>query len=152
MDVGSGGAAPCVGGDPLFADNLFRFGDTDGAGSSALLQHPLAVALLPSGQVAVADSYNHRVKLLDPASNRIRTVAGSGQAGVQDGTGTSSRLSEPGGLAVGPGGQLYIAGCGVVGVKCWPVSLGEIAAAAVKIGDVGTWRIMRYRAKNLKNG
>lgn len=52
-----------VGGDPLFADNLFRFGDKDGSGTGALLQHPLAVLALPSGEVVVADSYNHRLKV-----------------------------------------------------------------------------------------
>ena len=52
-----------VGGDPFFADNLFRFGDRDGVGANALLQHPLAVASLPDGRVAIADSYNHRVKV-----------------------------------------------------------------------------------------
>lgn len=52
-----------VGGDPLFAENLFRFGDKDGSGSNALLQHPLAVLGLPDGNVLVADSYNHRLKV-----------------------------------------------------------------------------------------
>ena len=52
-----------VGGDPLFAENLFRFGDRDGSGTNALLQHPLAVLGLADGSVIVADSYNHRLKV-----------------------------------------------------------------------------------------
>lgn len=56
LDLTTGGAAACVGGDPLFSDNLFKFGDADGVGPSALLQHPLAVAATPSGDVYVADS------------------------------------------------------------------------------------------------
>lgn len=52
-----------MGGDPLFSDNLFRFGDKDGSGTNALLQHPLAVLALPDGTVAVADSYNHKLKV-----------------------------------------------------------------------------------------
>lgn len=51
-----------VGGDLHFADNLFKFGDQDGYGSSALLQHPLAVCAMGPTSVAVADSYNHRIK------------------------------------------------------------------------------------------
>ncbi len=62
MDVMTAASRPHVGGDPLFSDNLFRFGDVDGTGSNALLQHPLAVAALPDGRVAVADSYNHKVR------------------------------------------------------------------------------------------
>ncbi len=64
-----------VGGDPLFADNLFRFGDKDGSGTGALLQHPLAVLALSNGDVIVADSYNHRLKV--PLCLR-RSVATSG--------------------------------------------------------------------------
>ena len=52
-----------MGGDPLFAENLFRFGDRDGSGANALLQHPLAVLGLDDGNVVVADSYNHRLKV-----------------------------------------------------------------------------------------
>lgn len=50
-----------MGGDPLFAENLFRFGDQDGSGTGALLQHPLAVLATPDG-IFVADSYNHKLK------------------------------------------------------------------------------------------
>ena len=42
--------------------NLFAYGDVDGSGIEARLQHPLGVALLsPSGPLLVADSYNHKV-------------------------------------------------------------------------------------------
>ena len=51
-----------AGGDPIFADNLFRFGDHDGTGSSALLQHPLAALTLSSDTALIADSYNHKIK------------------------------------------------------------------------------------------
>ena len=52
-----------VGGDPTFSDNLFKFGDRDGRGSEALLQHPLGVCVIDSSTVLVADTYNHRVKV-----------------------------------------------------------------------------------------
>ncbi|GAB4822761.1 hypothetical protein N2152v2_009807 [Parachlorella kessleri] len=102
-------SAACVGGDPMFADNLFRFGDRDGTGSNALLQHPLAVLAAGDGKVYVADSYNHRLKVLDPTTDTITTVAGSGRAGFADGRGTGAQLSEPGGLCAGPGGTVLIA-------------------------------------------
>lgn len=38
-----------------------QFGDKDGVGSKALLQHPLGVLHSPEGLVYVADSYNHKV-------------------------------------------------------------------------------------------
>ena len=36
---------------------------SDGSGTDALLQHPLAVLALADGTVLVADSYNHRLKV-----------------------------------------------------------------------------------------
>ena len=42
--------------------NLFAYGDKDGKGIEARLQHPLGVSLASSGgPLLVADSYNHKV-------------------------------------------------------------------------------------------
>lgn len=42
--------------------NLFAFGDVDGKGVDAKLQHPLGVAWAPQQRLLyVADSYNHKV-------------------------------------------------------------------------------------------
>ena len=57
-----------AGGDSVFSENLFKFGDRDGRGSDAQLQHPLAVCCLPDGNVVVADSYNHKLKASLPPS------------------------------------------------------------------------------------
>lgn len=59
----------------------------------------------PPPAVFVADSYNHRLKALQPDSNSIRTLAGSGAAGYSDGQAAAAQLSEPGGLALGPNGE-----------------------------------------------
>ncbi len=66
-------------------------------------KQPTIFSFFPA--VYVADSYNHRLKELDPATNTIRTLAGSGGAGYRDGAGTAAQLSEPGGLALGPDGK-----------------------------------------------
>ncbi|KAK9805135.1 hypothetical protein WJX72_001459 [[Myrmecia] bisecta] len=109
VSLANGGGQAHVGGDPYFSDNLFRFGDKDGVGTEAMLQHPLAVCATEDGLVYVADSYNHKIKVIDPSTNRITTVAGSGRAGFADGSRASAQLSEPGGLARGPNGTLLIA-------------------------------------------
>lgn len=45
--------------------NLFAFGDVDGKGVDAKLQHPLGIAWAPEQSLLyVADSYNHKVTLL----------------------------------------------------------------------------------------
>ena len=54
---------------------LFEFGFRDGPAEQALLQHPLGVAVLPDGGVAIADTYNSAVRRFDPATGSLSTVA-----------------------------------------------------------------------------
>ena len=43
LSLNTGGSQALAGGDPLFSENLFRFGDVDGRNQQVLLQHPLGV-------------------------------------------------------------------------------------------------------------
>ncbi len=54
---------------------LFDFGHRDGPAEVALLQHPLGVAMLPDGSVAVADTYNGAVRRYDPVGAEVTTLA-----------------------------------------------------------------------------
>ncbi|HHT9153914.1 MAG TPA: hypothetical protein ACFYEM_10380, partial [Candidatus Hypogeohydataceae bacterium YC40] len=45
--------------------DLFEFGDVDGQGNIVRLQHPLGV-LFHEGLLYVADTYNHKIKLIEP--------------------------------------------------------------------------------------
>ncbi len=82
----------------LIGGGLFVFGDKDGALGEALLQHPLGVAG-HDGRLYVADTYNHKIKVYDPRSRQLRTLAGDGTAGSNDGALARARFHEPGGLA-----------------------------------------------------
>ncbi|KAH9755580.1 protein SUPPRESSOR OF QUENCHING 1 [Citrus sinensis] len=109
LNLKTGGSRLLAGGDPIFPDNLFKFGDRDGMGSEVLLQHPLGVYCAKNGQIYVADSYNHKIKKLDPASNRVSTLAGIGKAGFKDGAALAAQLSEPAGIIEAQNGNLFIA-------------------------------------------
>lgn len=109
VDMTTGGSKLLAGGDPTFSDNLFQFGDRDGVGSNAQLQHPLGVLYSSEGLVYVADSYNHKIKVLNPSTQKVTTLAGTGTAGFKDGTAQEGQLSEPAGIALGPDGKLYVA-------------------------------------------
>jgi sugar lactone lactonase YvrE len=62
------------------------------------------------GNVYIADTYNHRIRMID-TNGIIRTVAGSGTDGYSGdgGPALQASLSEPSSVAVGPDGALYIA-------------------------------------------
>jgi DNA-binding beta-propeller fold protein YncE len=91
----------------LVGTGLFDFGDRDGFGDTVRLQHPLDVAWT-GRELLVADTYNHKVKRLDPATRECTTWAGDGQAGHEDGPVARARFWEPGGLAVTPE-RVYVA-------------------------------------------
>jgi hypothetical protein len=69
---------------------LFSYGDQDNRDNpkgAVLLQHPLAVAWNAANQLLyVADSYNHKIKTVDPLTKVCSTYLGNGKAGLADGS------------------------------------------------------------------
>ena len=89
----------------LAGGDLFDFGDRDGVGDAVRLQHPLGV-VFHNGSVFVADTYNHKIKRLNPQAGSVETFAGAGRPGQLDGARPS--FYEPGGLSVA-NNRLYVA-------------------------------------------
>lgn len=89
----------------IIGQGLFEFGDKDGVAGEARLQHPLGI-LSRQGKLYVADSYNHKIKVISPDSRKSDTLSGDGKPGSADGL--HARFSEPGGLTA-IGDDLYIA-------------------------------------------
>ena len=86
----------------LVGRGLFDFGDVDGVAGQARLQHALGVAAtVEEGApvVFVADTYNDKLKRLDPMTRQIVTWAGS-EAGHEDGELANARFREPSGLSL----------------------------------------------------
>jgi sugar lactone lactonase YvrE len=83
-------------------------GTDDGTGSTALFDHPSAIALGPAGALYVADEFAHTIRQVTVAGG-VTTLAGDGYSkGHADGTGGAARLTFPAGLAVGPDGTVYV--------------------------------------------
>ena len=83
----------------------------DGAsGTQARLNRPFGVALDGAGNLYIADSYNHRIRKVDP-SGVTTTIAGSREHGFGgDGSpATQAQLYYPSGVALDGAGNLYIA-------------------------------------------
>ena len=71
---------------------LFEFGDVDGVGDKVRLQHALGVAY-HDGKLYVADTYNSKIKVIDPAKHSCKTFLG----GEPDGWLAGPLFNEPGG-------------------------------------------------------
>lgn len=91
----------------LTGTGLFAFGDRDGIGKDAALQHPQDVTSAP-GAIYIADSYNHKIKRMDLSTLRITTVAGNGNQGITDGDALNATFDEPAGLSYRDG-IVYVA-------------------------------------------
>ncbi len=90
------------------ASALFDFGDIDATGDRARLQHPLGIVFHKgrlNGQLFVADTYNHKIKTVDPRTGDTLTWLGTGEAGNSL---YPLQLNEPAGVAYA-GGRLFIA-------------------------------------------
>ena len=82
-------------------------GFADGITTSAKFASPRGVAILPNGNIVVADIYNYRIRTVTPAGN-VTTLAG-GSSGFADGTTTSAKFSSPFGVAVLPNSNIVVA-------------------------------------------
>ena len=85
----------------------------DGSAAKARLYYPRAVAADAAGNVYVADSFNQRVRKIDPTGT-IRTIAGTGERGYSGdgGPAIDAQLASPNGLLVDAAGNVYISDSG----------------------------------------
>jgi hypothetical protein len=75
----------------------------DGTGAAASFNQPAGVAVIPSTNViVVADTNNHRIRLVTYPGGVVTTLAGNGTNTFADGTGAAARFGSPKGVAVDP--------------------------------------------------
>jgi DNA-binding beta-propeller fold protein YncE len=115
----------------LVGTGLFDFGDADGIGEKALLQHVQAVCFV-DGYVYLADTYNNRIKVLNPQTREVKTCAGTGEAGFKDGVPDSAQFNEPAGLAAA-NGKLYVADTNNNAIRVIDLASGKVKTLNVQI-------------------
>jgi len=93
-----------VGTSKLAGGRLFTFGDQDGTGAEVLLQHALGVTY-HAGKLYIADTYNNKIKVIDPETTATTTLAGTGEPGTSD---EPAMFDEPAGITAAAG-KLYVA-------------------------------------------
>jgi thiol-disulfide isomerase/thioredoxin len=88
----------------IVGSGLFDYGDEDGTGPSVRLQHCLGVAF-GDGKLYIADTFNNKIKVCDPAKREVHTFVGDGKAGSGD---NPAEFNHPGGISL-DGKTLYVA-------------------------------------------
>jgi hypothetical protein len=87
------------------------FGGDGGQATAAQLNQPRDLEFGPDGRLYIADTDNHRIRVVDLTTGVITTVAGNGQPG-DSGDGAAAEaasLKRPFGIAFDRQGQLYVA-------------------------------------------
>jgi DNA-binding beta-propeller fold protein YncE len=99
----------------IVGHGLFDFGDVSNTLVRSRFQHCLGVAVWPQAKgadrVIVADTYNHKVKVIDQATQRVSELLGVGRVEKAKDA-TDLVLDEPGGVSLasfGEGARLFIA-------------------------------------------
>ena len=123
--IGAGGRVVTLTGTGLFA-----FGDRDGIGKAAMLQHPQDVAAAPAA-IYIADTYNHRIKRMDLSTLRVTTLAGNGEQGLVDGDALDACFDEPAGIAYRDG-NLYIADTNNHAIRVFNVAESTVKTLELK--------------------
>jgi thiol-disulfide isomerase/thioredoxin len=91
----------------IVGKGLFVFGDKNGSSGNVRLQHDLGIVYW-NGKLLVADTYNNKIKEINPKTSYTSTFAGNGKAGSKDGIGKNAEFDQPGGLSIA-GNWLYVA-------------------------------------------
>jgi thiol-disulfide isomerase/thioredoxin len=105
---------------------LFIFGDHDGIGSNARLQHCLGLAY-GNGYLFIADSYNNRIKVCNTKARAIKVLVGSHKAGDSD---KPPEFYEPGGLSFSDM-NLYVADTNNHKIKVVDIKTNDVRTLAL---------------------
>lgn len=84
-------------------------GSVDGTGSNATFNAPGGIAADSAGNLYVADTFNATIRLINPAGVTSTYAGSAGNHGDKDGLRAAARFNAPGGMAVDPLGNIYVA-------------------------------------------
>lgn len=120
--------------ETLVGTGLFDFGDQDGKFGAARFQHCLGIEV-KGDKVYLADTYNDRIKELDLARGKVRSIFGTGKEGFRDGKAGEAQFYEPGGLSVLED-KLYVADTNNHKIRVCDLKTGEVTTLVIR-GNVG---------------
>ncbi|MBK9295812.1 MAG: S-layer homology domain-containing protein [Candidatus Microthrix sp.] len=120
---------PNLGNVTTLAGNGTR-GFADGPGNTAQFNNPYGVAFAPNGNIYVADTLNQRIRVTNPTTGQVTTLAGTGTEGFADGPGNTAQFNYPTGVAVAPNGTVYVADQGNHRIRAINPTTGQVTTLA----------------------
>ena len=125
---GSREVTTVVGSAQLPERRLFAFGDADGPRNVAKLQHCIGITFA-DGTLYVADTYNNRIREVNPRTGEVKTLAGTGynRPGNDDAAGS---FDEPAGISHAKG-MLYVADTNNHSIRTIDLSSGKVGTLAI---------------------
>lgn len=111
------------------AGTFDQMGWVDATGGAARFWGPYGIAVLPGGSLAVADLFNHRIRVVE-LDGDVTTLTGTGVPGSNDGAVATATLNNPQGLATDDAGNLYVSDVGNFVIR--KVAGGQVATV---VGD-----------------
>ncbi|MCC6442612.1 MAG: hypothetical protein IT210_04030 [Armatimonadetes bacterium] len=112
-------------------------GFADGPVQESRFRFPAGVVAAPNGDIFVADTGNHRIRLIRggqvytyAGSDTPRDEDGSPGGGFADGPGESARFSSPASLALDKSGNLYVADIGNRAIR--KITRGRVVSTAFR--------------------
>jgi DNA-binding beta-propeller fold protein YncE len=100
-----------------------------GPARDATMSQSVGLALADDGTLYIADTRNHRIRYVEPLTEIMQTLAGSGERGLLDGIGLEAQFNEPHHLAWS-NGLLYVADAGNHVVRRIDLDTGEVRVFA----------------------
>jgi trimeric autotransporter adhesin len=103
-----------------------------GPATSASFSYTAGIVVDASGNIYIADTYNHRIRMVTKSTGMVNTVAGDGTMGFrgEGGLATSASLYGPYGVAVDVSGNIYIADAQNYRIRLVTKSTGIITTVA----------------------
>jgi sugar lactone lactonase YvrE len=122
-------------------------GYADGPAGQAKFNGPRGVAVDAKGNVYVADTGNHCIRVISPAG-QVTTLAGGRQPGYADGQGDQARFNYPTDIAIDATGNSYVADTANHAIrKITPAGLVSTVAGNGTPGDAdGSPKAAQFRA------
>ena len=120
---------------PIADTGRYGYGGDGGPAATAVLHGPSGVAIdAPTGNVYIADTYNHLIRMVSKSTGNITTIAGNGSGSGYSGDGgpaTAAMLNDPSDVAIDAlTGNIYIADADNNAIRMVTKSTGIITTVA----------------------